>query len=287
MHINCIANTQTCVTLLKNTVLAFQLVNLKPMNLLIKFRLLCHLSVEQIPVRKMITTVNLVIVNNHWYQQTLAAISLRKPSQVDGNDVTGKLENILHNSHNSKFTDNTFDTQHESHNLLKLETSNMDTSIPIKKSTMKNPSEERSYMGAFPCDRMKNVCFHCRKHGHFAYECPDLCPPSRAEKDSNWRHSMKQRNVHESKIGNRHFNQSPAQNSIDKHNVPSVQNKLFLIFPLFLNHRFVLFRKTSQLNIMSQVWVIIIQFVIMLICLTHNQMSIWMKILIVIFVIIM
>ena len=79
MHINCIANTQTCVTLLKNTVLAFQLVNLKPMNLLIKFRLLCHLSVEQIPVRKVITTVNLVIVNNHWYQQTLAAISLRKP----------------------------------------------------------------------------------------------------------------------------------------------------------------------------------------------------------------
>ena len=208
-------------------------------------------------------------------------------SQVDGSDVTGKLENISHNSHNSKFTDNTFDIQHESHNLLKLETSNMDTSIPIKKSTMKNPSEERSYMGAFPRDRMKNVCFNCWKHGHFAYECPDLCPPSRADKDSNWRHSMKQRNVHESKIGNRHFNQSPAQNSIDKHNVPSVQNKLFLIFLLFLNHRFVLFRKTSQLNIMSQVWVIIIQFVIMLICLTHNQMSIWMKILIVIFVIIM
>ena len=37
---------------------------------------------------------------------------------------------------------------------------------------------------------------------------------------------MKQRNVHESKIGNRHFNQSPAQNSIDIHNVPSVQNNI-------------------------------------------------------------
>ena len=37
---------------------------------------------------------------------------------------------------------------------------------------------------------------------------------------------MKQRNVHESKIGNRHFNQSPAQNSIDKHNVPLVQNNI-------------------------------------------------------------
>ena len=61
-------------------------------------------------------------------------------SQVDGSDVTGKSENISHNSHNSKFTDNTFDIQHESHNSLKLETSNMDKSIPIKKSTMKNPS---------------------------------------------------------------------------------------------------------------------------------------------------
>ena len=37
---------------------------------------------------------------------------------------------------------------------------------------------------------------------------------------------MKQRNVHESKIGNRHFNQSPGQNSIDKHIVPSVQNNI-------------------------------------------------------------
>ena len=145
-------------------------------------------------------------------------------SQVVDSHVTGKSENISHNSHNSKFTDNTFDIQHESHNSLKLETSHMDKLIPIKKSTMKNPSEERSHMGAFPRDHMKNVCFHCRKHGHFAYECPDLCPPSRADKDSNWRHSMKQRNVHESKIGNRHFNQSPAQNSIDIHNVPSVQN---------------------------------------------------------------
>ena len=147
-------------------------------------------------------------------------------SQVDGSDVTGKSENISHNSHNSKSTDNTFEIQHESHNSLKLEPSNMDKLIPIKKSTMKNPSKERSHMGAFPHDQMKNVCFHCRKHGHFAYECPDLCPPSRADKDSNWRHSMKQRNVHESKIGNRHFNQSPAQNSIDKHNVPSVQNNI-------------------------------------------------------------
>ena len=102
----------------------------------------------------------------------------------------------------------------------------MDELIPIKKSTMKNSSEERSHRGAFPRDQMKSVCFHCRKHGHFAYECPDLCPPSRADKDSNWRHSMKQRNVHESKNGNRHFNQSPAQNSIDKHNVPSVQNNV-------------------------------------------------------------
>ena len=147
-------------------------------------------------------------------------------SQVDGSDVTGKSENISHNSHTSKFTDNTFDVQHESHNSLKLETSHMDKSIPIKKYTMKNPSEERSHMGAFPRDQMKNVCFHCRKHGHFAYECPDLCPPSRADNDSNWRHSMKQRNVHESKNGNRHFNQSPAQNSIDKDNVPSVQNNI-------------------------------------------------------------
>ena len=146
-------------------------------------------------------------------------------SQVDGSDVTGKSENISHNSHNSKFTDNTFDIQHESLNSLKLETSNMDKSIPVKMS-MKNSSEERSHMGAFPHDQMKNVCFHCRKHGHFAYECPDLCPPSGADKDSNWRHSMKQRNVHESKIGNRHFNQSPGQNSIDKHIVPSVQNNI-------------------------------------------------------------
>ena len=147
-------------------------------------------------------------------------------SQVDGSDVTGKSENISHNSHTSKFTDSTFDVQHESHNSLKLETSHMDKLIPIKKSTMKNPFDERSHRGAFQHDQMKNVCFHCRKHGHFAYECPDLCPPSRADKDSNWRHSMKQRNVQESKNGNRHFNQSPAQNSIDIHNVPSVQNNI-------------------------------------------------------------
>ena len=89
-------------------------------------------------------------------------------SQVDGSDVTGKSENISHNSHNSKFTDNTFDIQHESHNSLKLETLNMDKLIPIKKSTMKNSSEERSHRGAFPRDQMKSVCFHCRKHGHFA-----------------------------------------------------------------------------------------------------------------------
>ena len=146
-------------------------------------------------------------------------------SQVDGSDVTGKSENISHNSHNSKFTDNTFDIQHETHNSLKLETSNMDKSIPVKMS-MKNSSEERSHRGAFPRDQMKDVCFHCRKHGHFAYECPDLCPPSRADKDSDWRHSMKQRNVHESKNGNGHFNQSPVQNSIDIHNVPSVQNNI-------------------------------------------------------------
>ena len=146
-------------------------------------------------------------------------------SQVDGSDVTGKSANISHNSHNSKFTDNTFDVPHETHNSLKLETSNMDKSILVKMS-MKNPSEERSHRGAFPRDQMKSACFHCRRHGHFAYECPDLCPPSRADKDSNWRHSMKQRNVHESKIGNRHFNQSPAQSSIDIHNVPSVQNNI-------------------------------------------------------------
>ena len=146
-------------------------------------------------------------------------------SQVDGSDVTGKSENISHNSHNSKFTDNTFDIMHETHNSLKLETSNMDKSIPVKMS-MKNSYEERSHRGAFPRDQMKNACFHCRKLGHFAYECPDLCPPSRADKDSNWRHSMKQRNVHESKNGYRHFNQSPAQNSIDIHNVPSVQNNI-------------------------------------------------------------
>ena len=128
-------------------------------------------------------------------------------SQVDGSDATGKSENISHNSHNSKFTDNTFDIQNESHNSLKLETSNMDKLIPIRKSTVKNSSEERSHRGAFPRDQMKNVCFHCRKHGHFAYECPGLCPPSRADKDSDWRHSMKQRNVHhESKNGNWHFN---------------------------------------------------------------------------------
>ena len=147
-------------------------------------------------------------------------------SQVGGSDVTGKSEIISHNSHTSKFTDNTFDVQHESHNSLKLETSHMDKLIPIKKSTMKNPFDEQSHRGAFPRDQMKNVCFHCLKHGHFAYECPDSCPPSRADKDSNWRHSMKQRNVHESKNGYRHFNQSPAQNSIDIHNVPSVQNNI-------------------------------------------------------------
>ena len=146
-------------------------------------------------------------------------------SQVDGSDVTGKSENISHNSHNRKFTDNTFDIQHETHNSLKLETSNMDKSIPVKMS-MKNSSKERSHRGAFPRDQMKSACFHCWKHGHFAYECPDLCPLSRADKDSNWRHSMKQRNVHESKNGYRHFNQSPAQNSVDIHNVPSVQNNI-------------------------------------------------------------
>ena len=37
---------------------------------------------------------------------------------------------------------------------------------------------------------------------------------------------MKQQNVHESKNGNRHFNQSPAQNSIDKDNVPSDQDNI-------------------------------------------------------------
>ena len=163
-------------------------------------------------------------------------------SQVDGSDVTGKSENISHNSHNSKFTDNTFDIQHESHNSLKLETSNMDKSIPVKMS-MKNTSEERSHRGVFPHDQMKNVCFHCRKHGHFAYECPDLCPSSRADKDSNWRHSMKQRNVHESKNGNRHFNQSPAQNSIDIHNVPSVQNNII-----------------SDISIIPQTYIMYLQF---------------------------
>ena len=79
-------------------------------------------------------------------------------SQVDGSDVTGKSENILHNSHNSKFTDNTFDIQHETHNSLKLETSNMDISIPVKMS-MKNSSEERSHRGAFPRDQMKKFLF--------------------------------------------------------------------------------------------------------------------------------
>ena len=118
-------------------------------------------------------------------------------SQVGGSDVTGKSENISHNSHNSTFTDNTCDIRHESHKSLISETSDMDKFIPVKKSTMKNPSEEQSHRGAFPRDQMKNACFHCRKHGHFAYECPDLCPPSRADNDSNWRHSMKQRNVHE------------------------------------------------------------------------------------------
>ena len=37
---------------------------------------------------------------------------------------------------------------------------------------------------------------------------------------------MQQRNVHESKNGNRHFNRSPAQHSIDRHNVPSDQNNI-------------------------------------------------------------
>ena len=147
-------------------------------------------------------------------------------SQVDGNDVTGKSENISCYSHNSKLTDNTFDIRHESHKSLKSEISDMDKLIPAKMSTMKNSSEERSHRGAFLRDQMKSVCFHCRKHGHFAYECPDLCPPCRADKDSDWRHSMKQRNVHESQNGNRHFNQSPAQISIDIHNVPSVQNNI-------------------------------------------------------------
>ena len=144
-------------------------------------------------------------------------------SQVDGSDATGESENIPLNSHNSRLTDNTLDIQHEHHNSLKYETSDMDKLIPVKMSTMKNLSKERTHRGAFPRDQMKNVCFLCRKHGHFAYECPDLCPPRRADKDSNWRHSMKQRNVHESKNGNRHSNQSLAQNSIDRHNVRSDQ----------------------------------------------------------------
>ena len=140
--------------------------------------------------------------------------------QVDGGNVTGESDNIPNISHNSKHTDNTFDIQHESHNTLKLETSNMNKLIPVKMST-NNPSEERSHRGVFPRDQVKDVCFHCRKHGNFAYECPDLCPPSRADKDSSWGHLMNQRKVHESKNGTRHFNQSSAQNSIDKQNVPS------------------------------------------------------------------
>ena len=69
----------TCVTLLKNIVLAFLQLNLKPISLTMNFRLLCHLSVEQIPVTNVITTVNLVIVHSHWYHQTSAAIRFRKP----------------------------------------------------------------------------------------------------------------------------------------------------------------------------------------------------------------
>ena len=87
-------NMRTGVTLMNNTVLAFLLLNLQ------------HISHQ---VEKII-------------------------SQVDGSDVTGKSENISHNSHNSKLTENAFDIQHESHNSLKLETSNMDKFIPVKMS---------------------------------------------------------------------------------------------------------------------------------------------------------
>ena len=60
-------------------------------------------------------------------------------SQVGGSDVTGKSENISHNSHNSKFTDNTFDIRHESHKSLISETSDRDQLIPVKSPQWKIP----------------------------------------------------------------------------------------------------------------------------------------------------
>ena len=60
-------------------------------------------------------------------------------SQVLYSYVTGKSENISHNSHNSKFTDNTFDIRHESHKSLISETSDRDKLIPVKKSAIKIP----------------------------------------------------------------------------------------------------------------------------------------------------
>ena len=213
---------QTCVTLLKNIVLAFQLANLKPMNLLIKFRLLCHPSMEYIPV---ITTVNLVIVHNLWGHQPSAAIRLRKPYRrlvAAMSQENRKIYHIIPTIVNLLITHLIFSMNPITHWNWKLQ---------IWINQFQSKVHEKFFPGAItqgcvPTWSDENVCFHCRKHGHFAYECPDLCPPSRADKDSNWRHSMKQRNVHESTNGNRHFNQSSAHYSIDIHNVPSVQNNL-------------------------------------------------------------
>ena len=54
--------------------------------------------------------------------------------QADASDGSGKSQNISHDSHNNKLSDNTFDIQRESRVLLKLEISNMNKPVPVLKS---------------------------------------------------------------------------------------------------------------------------------------------------------
>ena len=42
----------------------------------------------------------------------------------------------------------------------------------------------------------RTLCFHCKAHGQFACECPNLSAPSGADMDFNKRHSMRSRNRH-------------------------------------------------------------------------------------------
>ena len=179
-------------------------------------------------------------------------------SQVDGNDVTGKSENISHNSHNGKLAVNTFDIQHESHNSFKLETSNRDKSSSVKMSTMK----------ILPRSDHTGVCSHVIRWKMFVVIAGNIVillmnalicvHPVGLIKTQNGGTQWNSKMCMSPKIAT--GISISLQHRIALPNIMYLQIKTiwFMIFPLFQNHRLVLFRKRSQLNIMSQVLVIII-----------------------------